>query len=1217
MNKNWFLLIILTCFLLFSSVFVSAGKCEDEGNLLCYEGYCNIGDYRCNPNTPPKEYTVPDGQECTFTGSIRNDGCAWQNPATLTIAGNGCNQAVKYYNCNTKYFLATCGPGQVTFSADDSSEFTLSKKCETKKTKCEQEGHILCSEERCNIGDYRCNPEPPPKEYTIPEGQRCTFTGTIRNSGCAWQNPATLTVTGTGCSQYIRYYNCGVKSFSFTCEPGPASISANDSSYITISKKCDPIPSYCGDGKLDADEECELPSTYDNEYCSQSTWTCSGYKFGTRDSKGFCNSGCNCVEDSFSYECVEDECDAECDSDDDCDDGNSRTTDYCKDNCLCAHDEEPSFCGDGDVDPDEECELPSTYDNQFCPQSTETCYGFKLGTRDSKGFCNSYCQCTPDSFSYECVKDKCDAECDSDDDCDDGNSNTNDYCKNNCLCAHDEEPSFCGDGLVDADEDCELPSTYDNNYCPQSTWTCYGFKFGTRDSRGFCNSNCYCIEDSFSYECVEDECDAECDSDDDCDDWDPDTYDYCADNCVCKHDKVPEICGDGVLNTDEDCELPSTYDNKYCSQSTWTCSGYKVGTRDSKGFCNAVCKCIDDSFTYECVEGECDAECDSHDDCDDGDDATTDICKNDCTCVHNYEPFCGNGILDSGEECELPSTSDNNYCCQSTETCYGYKFGTRDSKGFCNSGCVCAPDSFTYSCVEDKCNAECDSNDDCDDDDPGTVDVCKNDCTCKHVDDPYCGNGIIDVGEECEYDDDCLEDYYCNNCECELSDYCGDNEVDPGEECDDGAYNGIGCNPGRDTSCYYCSTNCTLIEKPPGSCGDGNIDYEEQCDAGSDNGNACSPECERTCYYCDENCMVRWERGDACPGGGPPPDSPCCTPYNPTLPPYYYTGGLYTYPRARRTECGNGVTELGEECDNGNSNGVMCNPACESTCTYCSDSCEAVTMTGGDCYRRPRPWDTGMMGHYCENVLLGVLNVYLDNVCGSNNDDVTHLVSASDNMYATQSACGDGYTYIYLNFGDARLAGILNNAGVFLEHKESLVAIWLEYYDRNSWEELCRVPTKRLDDIDGCSLEGVNLHNVSLRLRIKRSGLEHTSFEMLDFAYLNMTYCYSPGVICGNGVIEGSEECDDGNLMNKDGCNQICMLESMYCSDWGECINGERLMTCTYGGEIVTKKKLCGGFSYSTTLLIIVLIILLLFFLFLPYFYFFLGTNKKEKNKDE
>ena len=1019
MNKNWFLLIILTCFLLFSSVFVSAGKCEDEGNLLCYEGYCNIGDYRCNPNTPPKEYTVPDGQECTFTGSIRNDGCAWQNPATLTIAGNGCNQAVKYYNCNTKYFLATCGPGQVTFSADDSSEFTLSKKCETKKTKCEQEGHILCSEERCNIGDYRCNPEPPPKEYTIPEGQRCTFTGTIRNSGCAWQNPATLTVTGTGCSQYIRYYNCGVKSFSFTCEPGPASISANDSSYITISKKCDPIPSYCGDGKLDADEECELPSTYDNEYCSQSTWTCYGYKFGTRDSKGFCNSGCNCVEDSFSYECVEDECDAECDSDDDCDD------------------------------------------------------------------------------------------------------------------------------------------------------------------------------------------------------WDPDTYDYCADNCVCKHDKVPEICGDGVLNTDEDCELPSTYDNKYCSQSTWTCSGYKVGTRDSKGFCNAVCKCIDDSFTYECVEGECDAECDSHDDCDDGDDATTDICKNDCTCVHNYEPFCGNGILDSGEECELPSTSDNNYCCQSTETCYGYKFGTRDSKGFCNSGCVCAPDSFTYSCVEDKCNAECDSNDDCDDDDPGTVDVCKNDCTCKHVDDPYCGNGIIDVGEECEYDDDCLEDYYCNNCECELSDYCGDNEVDPGEECDDGAYNGIGCNPGRDTSCYYCSTNCTLIEKPPGSCGDGNIDYEEQCDAGSDNGNACSPECERTCYYCDENCMVRWERGDACPGGGPPPDSPCCTPYNPTLPPYYYTGGLYTYPRARRTECGNGVTELGEECDNGNSNGVMCNPACESTCTYCSDSCEAVTMTGGDCYRRPRPWDTGMMGHYCENVLLGVLNVYLDNVCGSNNDDVTHLVSASDNMYATQSACGDGYTYIYLNFGDARLAGILNNAGVFLEHKESLVAIWLEYYDRNSWEELCRVPTKRLDDIDGCSLEGVNLHNVSLRLRIKRSGLEHTSFEMLDFAYLNMTYCYSPGVICGNGVIEGSEECDDGNLMNKDGCNQICMLESMYCSDWGECINGERLMTCTYGGEIVTKKKLCGGFSYSTTLLIIVLIILLLFFLFLPYFYFFLGTNKKEKNKDE
>lgn len=32
-------------------------------------------------------------------------------------------------------------------------------------------------------------------------------------------------------------------------------------------------------------------------------------------------------------------------------------------------------------------------------------------------------------------------------------------------------------------------------------------------------------------------------------------------------------------------------------------------------------------------------------------------------------------------------------------------------------------------------------------------------------------------------------------------------------------------------------------------------------------------------------------------------------------------------------------------------------------------------------------------------------------------------------------------------------------------------------------------------------------------------------------------------MLCGNGVIEKSEECDDGNLINGDGCNHFCFLE--------------------------------------------------------------------------
>ncbi|MGM0596218.1 MAG: DUF4215 domain-containing protein [Myxococcota bacterium] len=32
--------------------------------------------------------------------------------------------------------------------------------------------------------------------------------------------------------------------------------------------------------------------------------------------------------------------------------------------------------------------------------------------------------------------------------------------------------------------------------------------------------------------------------------------------------------------------------------------------------------------------------------------------------------------------------------------------------------------------------------------------------------------------------------------------------------------------------------------------------------------------------------------------------------------------------------------------------------------------------------------------------------------------------------------------------------------------------------------------------------------------------------------------------LCGNGIVDPGEECDDGNLINHDGCNEFCMIES-------------------------------------------------------------------------
>ena len=31
--------------------------------------------------------------------------------------------------------------------------------------------------------------------------------------------------------------------------------------------------------------------------------------------------------------------------------------------------------------------------------------------------------------------------------------------------------------------------------------------------------------------------------------------------------------------------------------------------------------------------------------------------------------------------------------------------------------------------------------------------------------------------------------------------------------------------------------------------------------------------------------------------------------------------------------------------------------------------------------------------------------------------------------------------------------------------------------------------------------------------------------------------------ICGNGILENLENCDDGNTKSRDGCSELCMIE--------------------------------------------------------------------------
>jgi len=99
--------------------------------------------------------------------------------------------------------------------------------------------------------------------------------------------------------------------------------------------------------------------------------------------------------------------------------------------------------------------------------------------------------------------------------------------------------------------------------------------------------------------------------------------------------------------------------------------------------------------------------------------------------------YCGDGKVDSGEECD---GGDNCDSCRKVPYC---------GDGNTDSG------------------EECDGSDNCD-------------SACHTVNNPYCGNGIVDSGEECDGGTDC--DGSCHK----MIASCGNGTTEAGEECDGG-----------------------------------------------------------------------------------------------------------------------------------------------------------------------------------------------------------------------------------------------------------------------------------------------------------------------------------------------------------------------------------------------------------------------------------------------
>lgn len=140
-----------------------------------------------------------------------------------------------------------------------------------------------------------------------------------------------------------------------------------------------------------------------------------------------------------------------------------------------------------------------------------------------------------------------------------------------------------------------------------------------------------------------------------------------------------------------------------------------------------------------------------------------------------------------------------------------------------------------------------------------------------------CGNNILEAGEGCDdgnllSGDGCSAlcvfefcgDIICNNYETIFNCPCDCGNCPIIEYCGDGICNG-------EETCSDCPTDCGVC---PPSCGDGTCNGEETCST-----------CEDDCGECEEEC----------------------------------NGGCFTCPECTiNCNCGNGILEEGEQCDDGN-----------------------------------------------------------------------------------------------------------------------------------------------------------------------------------------------------------------------------------------------------------------------------------------------------------
>ncbi len=504
--------------------------------------------------------------------------------------------------------------------------------------------------------------------------------------------------------------------------------------------------------------------------------------------------------------------------------------------------------------------------------------------------------------------------------------------------------------------------------------------------------------------------------------------------------------------------------------------------------------------------------------CDDGNIMDGDGCSHDCL----SKEACGNGIVDPGEACDdgntFNGTCPNGGTCNSNADCGGDKCAADKCSHDCKSLQVCGNDIVDFDEVCDdggtsdgKCpdGAPCNANADC----GGakcSPDGCSKDCESNET----CGNGIVDLGEVC---DNGSANAIGSACEpgCQTGNGCGNGIVDPGEQCDDGnmintddcvsckfARCGDGfvdstgsdfseqCDPGSAGETSTCNSNCTTP-----TCGDGivNPDFEpdgvhgEQCDNGPGN-NANNLACTAMCQInvCGDGFQGPGEDCDLGSANGTSSVVGSCD------------------IQCHKVGCGNGIVDPGEQCD---PQTVFTNPANPIDTASCDSDCTAVFC--GDGHKN------AAAGEVCDQGSAnGTACAYgaEPGVC-----DRCSLDCKTDNPSQAVPYCGDG-----IQNGPEQCDTGAGNGTTSCPYNTSCQVCSATCTLVAGVEPKCGDGIVETEDNEQC--DGIHLNGATCATVI--TGSTGTGLACTPSCRFDTSKC----VTCGDGVIEAGEQCDGAAL---------------------------------------------------------------------------------------